>query len=168
MLTTPMAKSINNQIGDEFNAAYLYLSMSAYCNSIGFRGFAKWMRKQSEEEIGHGMKLIDYMNDQFSRVVLQQIYEPEKTFGSLTDLMEQALLHEQEISDSIYLLYGQAGEENDCTTQNFLDWFIEEQLEEEKTVGDIVEKLRIFGERHDSDPQKTSLYLIDQELGQRE
>ena len=162
MLTTSMQKAINNQINDEFNAAYLYLSMSAYCESIGFQGFAKWLRKQSQEEVGHAMRLIDYMNDQFSRVVLQQIYEPEKTFGSLTDMMEQALLHEQEISDAIYLLYGQAGEEEDCTTQNFLDWFIEEQLEEEKTVGDVVEKLRIFGET------KSSLYLIDQELGQRE
>jgi len=157
-----MAKAINNQISDEFNAAYLYLSMSAYCESIGFQGFAKWLRKQSQEEVEHAMKLIGYMNDQFSRVVLQQIYEPEKTFGSLTDMMEQALLHEQEISDAIYLLYGQAGEEEDYTTQNFLDWFIEEQLEEEKTVGDVVEKLRIFSET------KSSLYLIDQELGQRE
>ena len=162
MLSLGLTKSINNQIADEFNAGYLYLSMSAYCESIGFRGFAKWLRKQSEEEIGHGMKLIDYMNDQFSRVELQQIYAPEKTFGSLTDMMEQALLHEQEISDGIYLLYGQAGEENDYTTQTMLDWFITEQLEEEKTVGDIVEKLRIFGEN------KASLYLIDQELGQRE
>ena len=162
MLSLGLTKSINNQIADEFNAGYLYLSMSAYCESIGFRGFAKWLRKQSEEEIGHGMKLIDYMNDQFSRVELQQIYEPEKTFGSLTDLMEQALLHEQEISEGIYLLYGQAGEEHECTTQTMLNWFITEQLEEEKTVGDIVEKLRIFGEN------KSSLYLIDQELGQRE
>ena len=162
MLSTEIAQTINNQIGDEFNASYLYLSMSAYCNSIGFRGFAKWLRKQSEEEIGHGMKLIDYMNDQFSRVELQQIYAPEKTFGSLTDMMEQALLHEQEISDGLYLLYGQAGEENDYTTQNFLDWFIEEQLEEEKSTGLIVEKLRISGE------DTSSLYLIDQELGLRE
>ena len=162
MLSTSIQKAINNQIADEFNAGYLYLSMSAYCESIGFQGFAKWLRKQSQEEVEHAMKLIGYMNDQFSRVVLQQIYEPEKTFGSLTDMMEQALLHEQEISDAIYLLYGQAGEEEDYTTQNFLDWFIEEQLEEEKTVGDVVEKLRIFSET------KSSLYLIDQELGQRE
>ena len=162
MLNTSMAKAINNQIADEFNAGYLYLSMSAYCESIGFQGFAKWLRKQSAEEVEHAMRLIGYMNDQFSRVVLQQIYEPEKTFGSLTAMMEQALQHEQEISDAIYLLYGQAGEEEDYTTQNFLDWFIAEQLEEEKTVGDVVEKLRIFGET------KSSLYLIDQELGQRE
>jgi ferritin len=162
MLTTSMQKAINNQINDEFNAAYLYLSMSAYCESISMLGFASWLRKQSEEEVGHAMKLISYMNDQFSRVVLQQIYEPEKTFGSLTDMMEQALLHEQEISDAIYLLYGQAGEEEDCTTQNFLDWFIEEQLEEEKTVGDVVEQLRIYGET------KSVLYEINKELGQRE
>ena len=162
MLNTSMAKAINNQIADEFNAGYLYLSMSAYCESIGFQGFAKWLRKQSQEEVGHAMRLIDYMNDQFSKVVLQQIYEPEKTFGSLTDMMEQALLHEQEISECIYKLCELAEAEEDYTTQNFLDWFIEEQLEEEKTVGDVVEKLRIFGET------KSSLYLIDQELGQRE
>ena len=162
MLTTSMQKAINHQIADEFNASYLYLSMSAYCESIGFQGFAKWLRKQSQEEVGHAMKLISYMNDQFSRVVLQEIYEPEKTFGSLTDMMEQALLHEQEISECIYKLCELAEAEEDYTTQNFLDWFIEEQLEEEKTVGDVVEKLRIFGET------KSSLYLIDQELGQRE
>ena len=162
MLSLGLTKSINNQIADEFNAGYLYLSMSAYCESIGFRGFAKWLRKQSEEEIGHGMKLIDYMNDQSARVELQEIYEPEKTFASLLDLMETALLHEKEISDCIYILYAQAEEEHECTTQTMLNWFITEQLEEEKTVGDIVEKLRIFGEN------KASLYLIDQELGQRE
>ena len=162
MLTTSMQKAINNQINDEFNAAYLYLSMSAYCESIGFQGFAKWLRKQSAEEVEHAMKLIGYMNDQFSRVVLQQIYEPDKTFGSLTDMMEQALQHEQEISDAIYLLYGQAGEEEDYTTQNFLDWFITEQLEEEKTVGDVVEQLRIYGET------KSVVYEINKELGQRE
>ena len=136
--------------------------MSAYCESIGFQGFAKWLRKQSAEEVEHAMRLIGYMNDQNTKVVLQQIYEPEKTFGSLTDMMEQALLHEQEISDAIYLLYGQAGEEEDYTTQNFLDWFIEEQLEEEKTVGDVVEQLRIYGET------KSVVYEINKELGQRE
>ena len=162
MLTTSMQKAINNQINDEFNAGYLYLSMSAYCESIGFQGFAKWLRKQSAEEVEHAMRLIGYMNDQNTKVVLQQIYEPEKTFGSLTDMMEQALLHEQEISDAIYLLYGQAGEEEDYTTQNFLDWFIEEQLEEEKTVGDVVEQLRIYGET------KSVVYEINKELGQRE
>ena len=162
MLTTSMQKAINNQINDEFNAAYLYLSMSAYCEAIGFQGFAKWLRKQSAEEVEHAMRLIDYMHDQFSKVVLQQIYEPDKTFGSLTDMMEQALLHEQEISDAIYLLYGQAGEEEDYTTQNFLDWFIEEQLEEEKTVGDVVEQLRIYGET------KSVVYEINKELSQRE
>ena len=162
MLTTSMQKAINHQIADEFNASYLYLSMSAYCESIGFQGFAKWLRKQSAEEVEHAMRLIGYMNDQNTKVVLQQIYEPEKTFGSLTDMMEQALLHEQEISDAIYLLYGQAGEEEDYTTQNFLDWFIEEQLEEEKTVGDVVEQLRIYGET------KSVVYEINKELGQRE
>ena len=157
-----MAKAINNQISDEFNAAYLYLSMSAYCESIGFQGFAKWLRKQSQEEVGHAMRLIDYMNDQFSKVVLQQIYEPEKTFGSLTDMMEQALLHEQEISECIYKLCEQAEAEEDYTTRAMLDWFVTEQLEEEKTTGDIVEQLRIYGET------KSTIYLIDQELGQRE
>ena len=162
MLNTSMAKAINNQIADEFNAGYLYLSMSAYCESIGFQGFAKWLRKQSAEEVEHAMKLIGYMNDQFSRVVLQQIYEPQKTFGSLTDMMEQALLHEQEISECIYKLCELAEAEEDYTTQNFLDWFIEEQLEEEKTVGDVVEQLRIYGET------KSVLYEINKELGQRE
>ena len=162
MLNTSMAKAINNQISDEFNAAYLYLSMSAYCESIGFQGFAKWLRKQSQEEVEHAMKLIGYMNDQFSRVVLQQIYEPEKTFGSLTDMMEQALMHEKEISDAIYKLCEQAEAEEDYTTRAMLDWFITEQLEEEKTTGDIVEQLRIYGET------KSTIYLIDQELGQRE
>jgi ferritin len=157
-----MAKAINNQISDEFNAAYLYLSMSAYCESIGFQGFAKWLRKQSQEEVGHAMRLIDYMNDQFSKVVLQQIYEPEKTFGSLTDMMEQALMHEKEISDAIYKLCEQAEAEEDYTTRAMLDWFVTEQLEEEKTTGDIVEQLRIYGET------KSTVYLIDQELGQRE
>ena len=162
MLNTSMAKAINNQISDEFNAAYLYLSMSAYCESIGFQGFAKWLRKRSQEEVEHAMKLIGYMNDQFSRVVLQQIYEPEKTFGSLTDMMEQALMHEKEISDAIYKLCEQAEAEEDYTTRAMLDWFITEQLEEEKTTGDIVEQLRIYGET------KSTIYLIDQELGQRE
>jgi ferritin len=157
-----MAKMINDQIADEFNAAYLYLSMSAYCETIGFLGFSKWLRKQSKEEIGHGMKLIDYMNDQTTKVVLQQIYEPEKTFGSLTDMMEQALLHEQEISECINKLCNQATAEEDHTTRTMLDWFVTEQLEEEKSVGDVVEQLRIFGET------RSTLYNINMELGLRE
>lgn len=162
MLSKSMAKMINDQISDEFNAAYLYLSMSAYCETIGFLGFAKWLRKQSKEEIGHGMKLIDYMNDQTTKVVLQQIYEPEKTFGSLTDMMEQALLHEQEISECINKLCNQATAEEDHTTRTMLDWFVTEQLEEEKSVGDVVEQLRIFGET------RSTLYNINMELGLRE
>jgi|TARA_R100000093_G_C1890885_1_gene56919 ferritin len=162
MLSKSMAKMINDQIADEFNAAYLYLSMSAYCETIGFLGFSKWLRKQSKEEIGHGMKLIDYMNDQTTKVVLQQIYEPEKTFGSLTDMMEQALLHEQEISECINKLCNQATAEEDHTTRTMLDWFVTEQLEEEKSVGDVVEQLRIFGET------RSTLYNINMELGLRE
>ena len=162
MLTTSMKKDINNQINDEFNAGYLYLSMSAYCESIGFQGFAKWLRKQSAEEVEHAMRLIGYMNDQNTKVVLQQIYEPEKTFGSLTDMMEQALLHEQEISECVYKLCEQAESEEDYTTRTMLDWFITEQLEEEKTVGDVVEQLRIYGET------KSVVYEINKELGQRE
>jgi ferritin len=119
------------------------------------------MRTQAQEEVGHGMKLFDYVNDRGARVSLRQIGQPQAEWASLLDVFRQALGHEQEVTKSIHQLYAVAAKDNDYATQAMLQWFITEQVEEEKTAGLIVEQLKLIGE------SKPSLIMLDHHLGKR-
>jgi ferritin len=161
MIGKPMQDALNAQIQKEFYSAYLYLAMSAHCESSNFPGTAKWMRVQAQEEVGHGMKFFTYMNDQGARVTLQAIAQPPAEFSSLLDIFQKALAHEREVTKSIHALYALAGKENDYATQAELQWFITEQVEEEKTASQIVEQLKLVGE------SKATLLMLDVHLGKR-
>jgi ferritin len=157
MLTPELEQTLNDQLNRESYSSYLYLAISAHLGAAGFPGFASWMRAQAAEEHQHAMRFFDHLEDRGGRVRLQAVAEPPVEFGTPLQAFEASLEHERFITRSIEALYEQA----DRPTQAFLDWFLTEQVEEEKTVGDIVDALRLAA---DSGP---ALLLLDRELGAR-
>ncbi len=162
MLSKAVEQAINDQIKNELYSAYLYLSMSAYLESANLPGMARWMRLQSDEEMSHAMKFFDYVYDRGGRVVLQAIDQPPAEFGSPLDIFEKALAHEKKVTGMINQIYDLAVKENDYPSQIELQWFITEQVEEEKSAGDIVELLKVIG---DHGP---SVIMVDTQLGARQ
>ncbi|MGI8909133.1 MAG: ferritin [Rubrobacteraceae bacterium] len=161
MLGENIQGAMNEQIKNELYSAYQYLSMAAYCESANLPGFAQWMRNQSREETEHAMKFYDFILDRNGQVVLQAIEGPVVGFGSPLEVFERALDHEQKVTAMINDLYGLAVAENDYASQTFLQWFVTEQVEEEKNAGDVVETLKMVGDKSEA------LFLLDRELGQR-
>ncbi len=153
--------ALNQQISKEFFSAYLYLSMAAFFERLSLGGFAHWMRLQYEEELTHAIKLYDFLVDNDGQVELQAIAKPPSEFGTPVEIMEAALDHEKEITASINALYETAAKENEYPTQIILQWFISEQAEEEKQVGDIVAQLKMVG------GDGPALLLMDSQLAGR-
>lgn len=147
MLTREMEEALNKQINEELYSAYLYLSMSAYFESLGFSGFAKWMKVQSKEELKHAMKIYDYVISQNGVVKLFSLKEPPHSWDSVLHAVESAYQHEKYITGKIYELVNLAGKLDDKATDNFLHWFVEEQVEEEKNTYDLVRKVKM-AEKH--------------------
>ncbi len=162
MPSKKMESALNQQIQSEFYSAYLYLSMSAYCQEINLEGFAGWLRQQSGEEIAHAMRLFNHLHDRGGKVVLQALDRPPESFKSPQRMFEQVLKHEEQISQAIHSLYKLAQDEKDYATEVELQLFIKEQVEEEKTAGDIVKRLAMVGD------QPANLLMIDRELGSRQ
>ncbi len=161
MLGAEIQDAMNEQIKNELYSAYQYLSMAAYCESANLPGFARWMRAQAREETEHAMKFYDFVLDRNGRVVLRTIEGPVVEFGSPLEVFERALGHEQKVTAMINDLYGLAVRENDYASQAFLQWFVTEQVEEEKNTGEVVETLKMVGDKSEA------LFLLDRELGQR-
>ena len=153
--------ALNEQIKHEFYSSYLYLSMAGSFEVAELPGFARWMRKQSEEEREHAMKFFDFLLARGEHVQLQAIDQPPYAFRSPLDTFEQALEHEKEITSRIHQLYELSLQKNDYPAQVFLHWFVTEQVEEEKTANEVVERLRMAGE------DGAALLLLDKELGER-
>jgi ferritin len=162
---TPMKGAVRDameeQIKHEFYSAYLYLSMAGSLEVANLTGFAHWMREQSREELGHAMRFFDFLLDRGEHVQLRAVEEPPYAFGSSLDTFEQALEHEKEITARINDLYELAVQENDYPAQILLNWFVTEQVEEESSATEIVERLRMAGE------DGAALLLLDSELGKR-
>lgn len=161
MLTKGMQELLNDQIKNEFASAYLYLAMSAYCEAQTLPGLAHWLRLQSQEEAGHALKIFDYMNDRGTRVMLRAIEQPQSEFKSPLDVFQQVLEHERKVTGMIQRLYAQALQDNDYASQGMLQWFLKEQIEEEKRASEIVTQLKMIG---DSGP---SLLMFDRQLAAR-
>ena len=161
MLGTAVEEAMNEQIKNELFSAYQYLSMAAYCESENLPGFAKWMRAQSREETEHAMKFYDFILERSGRVVLHGIEGPVVEFGSPLEVFQQALEHERKVTAMINDLYGLSARESDYASQTFLQWFVTEQVEEEKNAGDVVETLKMIGDKSEA------LFLLDRELGLR-
>jgi len=161
MLSPTLECALNEQIAKEAYSAYLYLSISAYYESANLPGFAHWMRVQSQEEWEHALKLFDHVNDRGGRVTLQAIAQPPAEFASPRDAFEKVVEHEQQVTAAVNELYGLALKENDYATQVALQWFIQEQVEEEKTAGQILANLKGIGEH------SSAIYVIDHHLAKR-
>ena len=155
-------RALNQQIQSEFYSAYLYLSMSAYCQEIHLEGFAHWLQVQSKEEISHAMRLYNYLNDRGGRVILQAIDRPPESFKSPRRMFEQILKHEQGVTKEVHKLYKLAQDEKDYATEVELQWFINEQVEEEKTAGDVLQKITLVGD------QPATLLMMDHHLASRQ
>jgi len=162
MLSKKMQDAMNDQIQIELGSAYVYLSMAAYCEANNLPGFANWMQMQFQEELDHAMKFFVFVNDRGGRVLLQAIEQPPAEFASPTDVFEQTLAHEQMVTASINALYKLAVEEGDYASQNFLNWFVTEQVEEEKSASEVLDTLKMIGD------QGHALLMLDRELGQRQ
>ncbi len=161
MLDEKMKKALTDQINEEFYSAYLYLSMSAYCNKIGLKGFANWMMVQYKEEVDHGMKMFGYIISRGEEVKLQAIKEPPYSWVSPLNVFAETLKHEQHITERINYLVDIAEETKDRATYNFLQWFIDEQVEEEENDREIIDKLKLI------EGSKNGLFMLDKELGAR-
>jgi ferritin len=161
MLSNALVEAINRQVRDEVYSAYLYLGMSAYCESINMPGFAHWMRTQFQEELGHALKLMEHLHDRGGRATLQSIEAPPAQWKNPLDVFQATLDHERKVTAKINELYSLATKENDYAAQSFLLWFVNEQVEEEKVASLIVEQLKVVGDRGGG------ILFLDKQLGKR-
>jgi ferritin len=162
MISKFMQDAINEQINKELYSAYLYLSMSAHFETANLAGFAHWLHVQYEEETGHAMKFFEYLIDRGGEVNLKAIDQPPSEWSSPLQAFQMVLEHEQKVTGLINKLYASALKESDYPTQVMLQWYINEQVEEEKNATQIVEQLKLI-EAHG-----TAVLMLDHQLGKRE
>jgi ferritin len=161
MLNSAVQQALNDQVQKELHSAYIYLSMAAYFEAENLPGAAHWMRGQAGEEQEHAMKLFDFIQDRGGRVTLQAIDAPPATFSSPLAVFEASYAHEQKVTQSIHDLYALAVKEADYPTQVMLQWFIDEQVEEEKNASAIMAQLKMVGD------SPAALFMIDRQLAAR-
>ena len=161
MISKKMESAINNQINAEFYSSYLYLSMSSYLQSINLKGFANWMRIQAQEELYHAMKFYDYVNERGGKVLVKQIEKPPTEWDSPLAVFEYTYKHEQKVTSLINNLVDLAISEKDHASNSFLQWYINEQVEEESNADELVRKLKMMADT------VNGLFIIDQELTKR-
>ena len=161
MIGKAMQDAINEQINKEFFSSYLYLSMAAYFEDRNLMGFAHWMRLQADEEREHAMKFYNFILDRGGRVYLKAINAPDTDWKSNLEVAEQVAAHEANVTASINSLYELALQEKDYPAQTMLQWFISEQVEEEKNAAELVAKLRLIEERG------TAVLMLDHRLSKR-
>lgn len=159
MLDAKIESALNEQINHELASAYLYLSMAAHFEAANLPGSARWMRRQAKEEQAHAMKIFDHVNDRDGRVRLQALAQPPVEFGSTIEVWEQTLTHEQKVSGLIHALYALAMEAKDYPTQALMQWFVTEQVEEEKTARTILDQVRKIG------AASSAIFFLDRHLG---
>jgi ferritin len=156
-----MQKALNGQMNAELYSSYLYLSMNAYFKSVNLDGFANWMYYQAQEELEHAMKFYDFICQRGGRVQLAQIEAPPSEWNSPLTVFEDTLAHEQKVTGLINDLVEIANAERDHASQIFLQWFVSEQVEEEDSVGGVLEQLKLMGEA------KGGLFMMDREMAKR-
>ena len=162
MINDELRDAINEQIKYELYSAYMYLAMSADCSHRNLTGFAHWLRMQAQEEVEHAMRFYDFLVERGGRVELQAIDRPPLDFGSPRQIMEQSLEHERFVTSRINGLYDLAIETQDRPAQVMLQWFITEQVEEEASIDEIVQRMNMFGS------DGPALFMLDRDLGARQ
>lgn len=161
MLNKKIEEAFNEQMNAEIYSAYLYLSMSAYFASTGMAGFANWMRIQAQEEMVHAMKFFDHVNERGGKVTLKAIDGPETKWPTAVAAFEHVYEHEQKVTALINNLMNLAIDEKDHASRSFLEWFVDEQVEEEDSASTVLDRLKLIGD------SGNGLFMMDRELGQR-
>jgi len=161
-MRTSLARALNDQINHEFSAAYVYLGMAAYFETLDLGGFAGWMRAQSEEEWGHGMRIYEHLADRDVPVTLSGLDQAETEYDSPESVISNALDLEQGTTRSINAVYAQSMEQGDYQAKAMLDWFVNEQTEEEDTLRTLLSHLKIAGD------EGAGLLILDRELAARQ
>ncbi len=161
MLKDKIQKALNVQMNLELSSSYLYLSMAAYFESENLNGFSHWMKVQSGEEYGHAMKIYSYINQRNGRVNLSKIDAPKSEWKDAVEVFAETLKHEEKVTKSIDDIVDLTISEKDHATNTYLQWFVTEQVEEEATVMNILDKFKMIGDN------KNGLFLLDRELGMR-
>lgn len=161
MLSEKMITELNKQINAEIYSGYLYLAMSAYFDENDLSGFAHWMRLQAEEELEHGMKIYDYVLRRGASITLEAIEKPETDWEDELEIVQSVLKHEEYVTSLINNLVDLALEEKDHATNNFLQWFVAEQVEEEENANYLVAKVKAAKD------SGSTLFMLDQELAKR-
>ncbi|HEY4566681.1 ferritin [Planococcaceae bacterium Storch 2/2-2] len=162
MLSEKLAIALNEQMNREFDSAHAYMAKAAFCEYKNYNGFAAFYLEQAKEERFHGMKIYNYLNDRGVRVSFRDIKAPEANYDSLLDTFKQALDHEKEVTKEYYKLTDLAMDEREHATISFLNWFLDEQVEEEASFDSHIEYLtRIGGD-------KNALFIYEKELGARQ
>jgi ferritin len=161
MLSKKTQIALNKQIKMEMDSAYLYMAMSNWSAEQNLHGFAGWMMQQYQEEMGHAMKIYKYVQERGGKVVLEEIDKPKASWKSPRDMFEETLAHEKKVTASINNLFELADDEKDPATEVMLHWFITEQIEEEATADEILQKIIMIGDK------STAIWWIDKELKKR-
>lgn len=161
MFNRKMQDAFNQQINAELFSSYLYLSMAAHFESQNLKGMAHWMRQQAQEEHMHAMKFFDFINERGGRVVLTQIEAPKTEWKSPLEVFEETCEHESKVTGLIHDLVDLSLAEKDHAAHTFLQWFVNEQVEEEAAAQEIRDKMKLIGDN------TVALFMVDQELGQR-
>ncbi len=161
MLDSKVRDLINDQINKELYSAYLYLDFAIFYEEEGLSGFANWYTVQAQEERDHAMLMLKYLQNNSEKVSLEAVAKPDKIMKELTDPLNFGLEHEQYVTSLIHNIYDEAYSVKDFRTMQFLDWFVKEQLEEEKNAEDLIKKMELFG------TDAKGLYMLDNELGAR-
>ena len=161
MISKKMEEALNGQVNAELYSAYLYLSMESYFKSLNLNGFANWMRVQTQEEVTHAMKIYDFVNERGGRIILKAIDGPQTEWDSPLAVFEAVYVHEQKVTGLINDLVDLAIKEKDHATNTFLQWFVNEQVEEESSADEVVQQLKMM------ENAPGGMFMLDRELGQR-
>lgn len=157
-----LQQAFNDQIKNEIYSAYLYLAMSAYAETKNYPGISHWMKVQFKEELAHAMKQFEFLVDRGVRVALQAIPQPQVEFASAQELFEKTLEHEQKVTGMIHALVYLARDVKDTAAEIFLQWFVTEQVEEEKNATSILDTIKMIK------PDSAGMIMLDRELARRE
>ena len=161
MISPSMQDALNAQINVEQYSAQLYLAMGAHCEAQSFRGFAHWLRVQAAEETAHALKLVDFLLHRGGKLALQNVQAPPREFGGVVQVFEQVLAHEQAVSAKIGALFERARAERDHPSEITLQWYVTEQVEEEATLGQVVDQLHAVGDKGGG------IWYLDSRMGKR-
>ncbi|MDR1619005.1 MAG: ferritin [Treponema sp.] len=161
MIKESVLKALSDQVNAEYFSAYLYLGMSAHADRAGFKGVANWLFIQAKEEMAHGTHIYQYILERGAAPAFTDIKAPQLSFGSIKDVFDRVLAHEQGVSDRINKIASLARDEGDHAAYNFIMWYVNEQVEEEASVEEIIAKVNL------TENNSGLLYSIDAELGGR-